>query len=352
MNITYIIGNGFDLRFGLPTSYADFAQYYAPELCKKADKTELSELCRRIRSLPRPRSEEDLMQLFLSTSCDSNWSDLEIHLGKFTNELDQNEFIPFYCHLNRELDNYLQKIEKASNDITDNEKTLFHGCLYNPFIFYTVQDEEFIRNNYFGRTKYETVINFITFNYTSTLERLSYGLPILYENDYWRTLRLNEAYHIHGELNHSGILFGVDNIDQIANQDFWDNREILDLLIKPDGNEAIGDLIDEDCLNCINNTHIFFIFGTSLGETDYSWWNFIGSRFREEQSVLILLFEYNPELKGRLRQQQRHSKEEIKGRLLKTLGLDPNEDSLRERIFISLNSEMFPKRDRMPIPAK
>ncbi|MFJ1434512.1 AbiH family protein [Capnocytophaga canimorsus] len=28
MNVLFIIGNGFDLRLGLPTSYSDFLKYY------------------------------------------------------------------------------------------------------------------------------------------------------------------------------------------------------------------------------------------------------------------------------------------------------------------------------------
>ena len=28
MNVLYLIGNGFDLRLGLPTRYADFLEYY------------------------------------------------------------------------------------------------------------------------------------------------------------------------------------------------------------------------------------------------------------------------------------------------------------------------------------
>lgn len=28
MNITLILGNGFDLNMGLPTAYSDFYQYY------------------------------------------------------------------------------------------------------------------------------------------------------------------------------------------------------------------------------------------------------------------------------------------------------------------------------------
>lgn len=351
MNITYIIGNGFDLRFGLPTSYADFAQYYAPELCKKADKTKLSELCRKIRLLPRPRSEEDLMQLFLSTSCDSNWSDLEIHLGKFTKRLNEAEFIPFYRHLNRGLDNYLQKVEAVSPPITDEEKERFASCVHNPFQFYTRKERCLIQRHLASQGSYGS-LSFITFNYTSTLEQLSSTFPSYYQPSSWSGIFLHQTHHIHGRLNDGGILFGVDNASQVVNVQFQQNPMILDLIIKPRSNEAIGELIDDDCRDCIEQTNIFCIFGTSLGETDQTWWHYIGARLQQDKSVVILLFEYAPGLLETIRHEQTGIKNEVKERLLQTLGLDRNDDELKERIFVSLNSEMFPKRDRMPIPVK
>ena len=79
MNVLYLIGNGFDLRLGLPTRYADFLKYYErqtpklgadlslqEETIKKYKKRFFAEMAER-----EERGEEQ-------------WKDLEIALGEFT----------------------------------------------------------------------------------------------------------------------------------------------------------------------------------------------------------------------------------------------------------------------------
>lgn len=65
MNITLIIGNGFDLNLGLPTSYSHFYPYYLLEQTERIIQKEL---------------EENL----------SDWADLEMQLGKIS--LKYNDF--------------------------------------------------------------------------------------------------------------------------------------------------------------------------------------------------------------------------------------------------------------------
>lgn len=125
MNITYIIGNGFDLRFGMSTSYADFARHYAPEYCEEGNEERCKILCRRIEKQARPRAAENLMRLFLLTSRDGNWSDLELHLGRFTNYLDKDEILLFYPYLNKQLDLFLQEVEQNRPSASDEERNFF-----------------------------------------------------------------------------------------------------------------------------------------------------------------------------------------------------------------------------------
>lgn len=60
MNVLYLIGNGFDLRLGIPTRYADFLEYYKGQTPKLGDgRSQREEAIKSIRSafLPRWRSE-------------------------------------------------------------------------------------------------------------------------------------------------------------------------------------------------------------------------------------------------------------------------------------------------------
>lgn len=151
---------------------------------------------------------------------------------------------------------------------------------------------------------------------------------------------------MHGKLNDEGILFGVDNTGQIDEEGMREEDKILNLIVKPQSNKGIGELIDEQCAQCISGTNIFCIFGSSLGDTDRTWWHCIGERLQKDNNTIILLFEYDPKLKGKIRQELIGIRTEIKERLLEALNLDPTDQSLKERIFISLNSGMFPERKR------
>lgn len=345
MNITYIIGNGFDLRFGMSTSYADFARHYEPEYCEEENEEMCKILCNSIINQARPRTVENLMRLFLLTSRDGNWSDLELHLGRFTEYLDKDEILQFYPYLNKQLDLFLQQVEQNRPSASDEERDSFSKCLCNPFQFYRNSEQDQIKKHYLGNTKWNVYANIITLNYTSTLEELSHDFYNR-DNNLWYSFTLSGIHHVHGKLNDEGILFGVDNTGQISKENMRAEDKILNLIVKPQSNKGIGDLIDEQCMQCISDTNIFCIFGSSLGDTDRTWWHCIGEKFQKDNSTIILLFEYNPKLTGKIRQELIGIRIEIKERLLKALNLDPTNQSLKERVFISLNSGMFPERKR------
>jgi len=75
MNITYLIGNGFDLNLGLDTRYSDFYDYYLEQ--PDPEKSNLKKLRQSISSYCDKNNilEEKI-----------NWSDAELGLGQFTNE--------------------------------------------------------------------------------------------------------------------------------------------------------------------------------------------------------------------------------------------------------------------------
>lgn len=64
MNVTYIIGNGFDLNLGLETGYQAFYNYYI--------------------KVPSPNSQVKLLKDSIEQDGYELWSDLEIGLGKIS----------------------------------------------------------------------------------------------------------------------------------------------------------------------------------------------------------------------------------------------------------------------------
>lgn len=61
MNVTYIIGNGFDLNLGLKTGYQDFYDYYI--------------------EVPSPNAHVELLKNTIKQEGYELWSDLEVGLG-------------------------------------------------------------------------------------------------------------------------------------------------------------------------------------------------------------------------------------------------------------------------------
>ena len=101
MNITYIIGNGFDLTLGLPTSYKHFYRYY-----KGLDPTKDSKLIHELKDDIRQYEEK-------------NWSDLEAGLGKFTTHINKFEdFEEIYLNIHPRLTEYIRRIENTLTKIT------------------------------------------------------------------------------------------------------------------------------------------------------------------------------------------------------------------------------------------
>ena len=66
MNITYIIGNGFDVNLGLKTRYQDFYDYYQNQ--------------------PSPSEEVKQLKAHIDRNKE-NWADLELALGEYTSNL-------------------------------------------------------------------------------------------------------------------------------------------------------------------------------------------------------------------------------------------------------------------------
>ena len=72
MDITYLIGNGFDINIGLATRYCDFYEYYKQQ----------------------PSSNKTIAKLKNDIRCNyENWADLEVKLGEYTADfLEETDF--------------------------------------------------------------------------------------------------------------------------------------------------------------------------------------------------------------------------------------------------------------------
>lgn len=290
MNITFLIGNGFDRNLGLSTTYSEFVKFY------KATKA-------RTETLKGFREH--------ITENEELWSNAEVALGQYTSMLDNGAGAAFSaCHtdiceklaeyLKREetridYDAYAENVKKAFtmlNKIIDTFPTTERGVLEQ--VYKSKQNEE-IR------------FNFICFNYTRTLDKcmeiIMTSNPVLGTHRYSNSTmnhKVGALCHVHGTVEQE-MVFGVNDDSQIAKNDVFD-CEFGDLyknmLIKQQTNASYQENTDARAAEILNNSHIIYIYGMSIGSTDNLWWDRVCAWLSASSNRHVILSQYSAPARG------------------------------------------------------
>lgn len=330
MNILYLIGNGFDVNLGMHTSYADFYEYYI--------------------SKPSPSTNINALKENIDQYKETNkWSDLEKGLGLYTTKLNTvSDLREVYFDINDELKSYLKNQISTVGlpDIKLAEK--LKKDLANPGRYFAQRQQREINNFISPSSSTNDAINIITFNYTDTIEKIlevgnrNISLELSKKNSNVYKRVLHTINHIHGTLDDSELIMGVNDIGQISKEEFRNDDQVLDMLVKPTTTLNRGDLIDDNCVSLISSADLICIFGLSLGETDNKWWEAIAQHMKDTSTRLIYY--------GYTRDEMPHSQDRwLKEREYKSILAEKfmmqnmNSDILSNRIYVRFNSKMFGK---------
>jgi hypothetical protein len=150
MNITFMIGNGFDLNLGLETGYKKFYEYYVK------------------------RNPDDLIAKSIKEDYEL-WADLEEGLGLILKDIKPEQLDDFFdskANLESELENYLIA-ENARFQITDEAKFAEEFCnkVINFHNGFSTADKNDL-NSIIRATSAPIHYQFITFNYTDVLDKM------------------------------------------------------------------------------------------------------------------------------------------------------------------------------------
>lgn len=250
MNIVYIIGNGFDLNLGLKTSYQDFYKFYDKQ--DSLGKIVITELKESIKS--------DI----------ETWSDLELSLGRYTSSLKSSDHVNMIIFdIVEKLCIYLEE-EQNKIDYSKLDRNVLINDLLNPEKYLPQRDQNILRE-WMKRWNNNPKISLhiLTFNYTNTIEKIV-GQEIsninigLKEN---KSAILGGIEHIHGFIDDRPVL-GVNDVDQIGNEEFHQLQEVVEVIVKPIHNQELGHTRDDYCIQLIKNANLICIFGSSIGKTD------------------------------------------------------------------------------------
>lgn len=340
MNVLYLIGNGFDLRLGLPTRYADFLEFYKGKSPKRG-----TDRIRQEEAIKKYKERFFAEMAEREERGEEQWKDLEIALGEFTTAFgdDADGFCDFYEDMNRSLEAYLAQCN--SFEPTPEEVEKFREDLTYPYRYFKPREEKELRTLTIAQAWY---IDVISFNYTSSFECLCQDALLVGESTYaegheGHPVIYQGMKHVHGSLGQGGILLGVDHGEQIGSEQCRCCDDVMDLLLKPQANEGRGTLVDEECLSLIAGADVICLFGLSLGPTDHMWWTAIKKRFLDNPEVILLYFHYDPAADSVLKFDRRKERQ-ARQHLIDALGLEGNQKEYDDRIFVAINSDMFPRR--------
>ena len=327
MQLTFLIGNGFDLNLGLNTRYRQFYDYYIKQDSK-------NDTIRHFK--------EDLSEHI------EDWADLEVALGDYAEHFSLDkayDYIELLDDVQDALADYIDDQLIAFN-ITDEDKQKLIADLFSPEKYLTPREKEEFDAYKKRFAAQQHNVDVVSFNYTKTFETLynyketSITLNTRRYNNSSYAQVLKSVEHIHG-LTNSDMILGVNDSSQIKNEELKNVREITRAIVKTEANINAGTLRDRRTQQLINTSDVICIYGMSIGITDKIWWETIVDRLKSSDARLII-FTRGDEIIPRRSYRAKNNKDAIIQKLLSYKKLDDNVYKIiASHIFVCINTKMF-----------
>lgn len=329
MNITFLIGNGFDLNIGLATTYSAFLEEYA----KSSD------------------ADNDLLKYFKQNILKDArmWSNAELAFGAATEQFMADGYTAedfCICHEDFciKLAEYLLGQEQRLN------YTALNDALASGFVKGIQSYKSSFREaesgiittaekSFSGGFTY----NFISFNYTAVLDlciaaarkkagalgkrRISGGTA---DNQFGKVL------HVHGTV-HRDMVLGVNDVGQISAPQLFEDydEEYINELIKQKTNEINEENSDKKAFELLKSSDLIYIYGMSTGETDKLWWDRICDIMAKKGNLHLIIHKYDAPEDGLLRRAFRLFTNTVRKEFVAYSGLDDaKKEAIMERIHI------------------
>lgn len=332
MNITFLIGNGFDLGLGVRSKFKDFF----PKYVKKSE-----------------NKKDDIKKLSEQIGADyDTWSDFETQMGRYTAEFnkDNKHLYPAqFRDFETEFVSYLKEEEgKLSFDESEKIAQIMIGGLTNFYSRSNLRDGSYNAINKI-MSKYSScdhIYNFITFNYTFTLENCLKTIPdgivkSRNKNGSVFTDRAGKTVHVHGTTDSAPIM-GVNDSSQIANKELAKDERFIKYLVKPTLNALHRTNQDSDASSLISSSDIICIYGMALGATDKRWWEKVLSWLNSGSERQLVIFDYDPNFSESSQFDWIDKEDSILDKLSQHVqGLQIDVEKLRPKIHIAVHKNIF-----------
>lgn len=332
MNITYLIGNGFDISCGLKTRYVDFINEY-------------------LEAEPDDPDIRNFKKLIADDYC--TWSDAELAFGLLTEKIENaTKFRKCFRDFLIGLNAYFIKQEASFNcsAISNEESTTFLTGLKHFHILLKEESKEILESCVGSTDKNHLTYNFIIFNYTGLFEKIlrcsipenSNDLGFIKIGTKTYPCQLGSIEYAHGSLSSPPLIFGVNDPEQISHSILRNNRQLIQTMVKPVESLDTRANSYNRCKKLIQKSDIICTYGMSIGATDSTWWNEILTRLSTEEHTNLLIYQWNPDCNKTLAGDIIKETKKCKNKLIKSAKVDFEVvTGVKERIHVLINENPF-----------
>ncbi|MCH5159716.1 MAG: hypothetical protein J1F66_02570 [Clostridiales bacterium] len=304
MNVTFLIGNGFDINLGLNTKYKNFVDVYCNDL-RQDDGT-------------IHKFKKDIIQRNLPL-----WSNAEWAFGNQTSQIKDHFTVKDYCKCHEDfcvsLANYLKEEQKKFVMSKENARAIcekFSTAINNLSVGFRNAPRTEIRSLI---SKYNDFhFNFIDFNYTDVLDRIcsetSNSCGWGKHNNYLNSK--GKLIHVHGTVEKDMVL-GVHDETQIANLECFKSvdKYYLAQLIKSQTDAVNEENTYSQTFQILDSSDLIYIYGMSLGETDKLWWESICKLLQTKTYLRVIIHSHGAPLNELLNFERRRHEDAQRNRL-------------------------------------
>ena len=346
MNITFLIGNGFDRALGLKTGYSHFYKWY----CAQRSDSDVINNFRESIDADIKCTDENTVKL---------WSDAELGLAAVTEKYSFEDFVMCCEDMHDMLTEYLAGQDSKFPETDEQFNQIVQ--LFSSQLVEFQQDLDRTEQQMFTKIRsdnrdYDSLINIITLNYTRSCDKIHKALSAKALSAWTARsthyLKMGKIVHAHGYVDSFPIL-GVCDPDLIANQQYLDNPAFRALMIKKESIRVAGETWRDDTIALINNSSIICVFGASLGASDSDYWKSIATWLNGGANRRLVIFWFDSNIKRtNISYYQKYvTKQKIQDKFLDFSSFDENvREQLRDRIHIVVNApHMFVIPDELKV---
>lgn len=332
MNITFLMGNGFDIGLGLQTGYGSFYEKY----CKLNGKE--NDNIREFKIMLANRQKDKVKRVI-------DWSDFEKAFGQHSSDftIDRKwDYIERFEDFVISFNEYLEDEEKWA-DFSDTDRIVKKmNAGVTTYFHIRPEDRETIQQIY-NSTSGNRIYNFASFNYTKSVDRCAEILKQHLRNNANRDV--GKIVHVHGYIEENMIM-GVNDPSQITNPEFANDPDVIKELVKPRQNVDIRYNYDKQLTELINASDIICVYGMSIGETDKKWWKCIAEWLSKKEKRALVILRHDSSYNKRFPFNVRYYDKVVDKFLSLTDIADNEKEAIRPRIFVEMNYDVFEMRLR------